>query len=139
VQAVEYPVGRFPPVCQRFALWADTVTLLGTKIPDGSDAYIYYGKLHTLDAGGFTMPTRYDDLITIGACGYAAVERAVYAIERISVGGTEVPDKLLTWGRERLRQFLKELRRLGRTNRVRVRYLYRPHYPVVSRTTNYVS
>lgn len=58
VQAVEYPVDRFPPIYQRFALWADTVTLLGTEIPDGSDACIYYGKLHTLNVGSSTIPIR---------------------------------------------------------------------------------
>lgn len=65
------------------------------------------------------------------------MEWAVYAVERVNVGGTEAPDKWLEWGRERLRQFRKELRRLGRTNRVRVRSLYKPHYPVVSKTTDY--
>ncbi|HEY32154.1 MAG TPA: hypothetical protein G4O10_03500 [Dehalococcoidia bacterium] len=137
VRAVEYPVDRFLLVYQRFALWADTVTLFGTQIPDGFDAYIDYGKLHTLDAGSSTIPTQYEDLIAVGACGYAAVEWAVYAIERVNVGGTETPDKLLEWGRERLRQFRKELKRLGRKNRVRVCSLYQSHYPVMSKSTDY--
>ena len=137
VQAVEYPVGRFPPVYQRFALWADTVTLLGVEIPDGSDAYIYYGKLHTLDASTSTIPAQYEDLITAGVCGYAAVEWVVYAINRANVGGTGTPSQLRKWGREKLGYFRKELRRLGRTNRVRVRSLYQPHYPAVSKSTDY--
>ena len=33
VEAVEYPVDRFPKKYQRFALWADTVTLLGDEVP----------------------------------------------------------------------------------------------------------
>ncbi|UCB42403.1 MAG: hypothetical protein JSV77_08035 [Dehalococcoidales bacterium] len=137
VQAVEYPVDRFPTVYQRFALWADTLTFLGTEVPDGSDAYIYYGKLHIMDTDGSTIPTQHEDLIAVGACGYAAVEWAVYAIDRVNVGGTETPDKLLEWGREKLRHFRKELRRLGRTNRVRVRSLYKSYYPAVSKTTDY--
>lgn len=137
VQAVEYPVGRFPPVYQRFALWADMITLLGTGVPDGSDAYIYYGKLHTLDASTSTIPTQHEDLIAAGACGYAAVEWAVYAINRANVGGTGTPGELREWGREKLGYFRKELRRLGRTNWVRVRSLYRSYYPVVSKSTDY--
>jgi hypothetical protein len=137
VQAVEYPVGRFPPVYQRFALWADTITLLGTEVPDGSDAYIYCGKLHTLDASTSTIPAQHEDLVAVGACGYAAVEWAVYAVNRANVGGTGTPGEMQKWGREKLRYFRKELRRLGRTNRVRVRSLYKSYYSVVSKSTDY--
>ena len=137
VEAVEYPVGRFPKRYQRFALWADTMTLLGDEVPDGSNAYIYYGKLHTLDGGTSTIPARDEDLIAPGACGYAAVEWAVYAINRVNVGGTPTPQELLTWGNEKLGFFKSELKRLGRRNRIRVRTLYKPYYPVKSKTTDY--
>ena len=137
VEAVEYPVGRFPKRYQRFAIWADTITLLGDEVPDGSNAYIYYGKLHSLDSGSSTIPTRYEDLLAAGACGYAAVEWAVYAINRVNVGGTLTPNELLNWGQEKLSYFRQELKRLGRRNRVRIRSLYKPYYPPVSESTDY--
>lgn len=137
VQAVEYPVDQFPPSYQRFALWADTLTLLGNEVPDGSNAYVYYGKLHTLDATTSTIPTQHEDLVALGACGYAAVEWAVYAINRANVGGSGTPAELLGWGRERLARFRAELRRLGRRQRVRMRSLYQPYYPPASKTTDY--
>jgi hypothetical protein len=137
VEAVEYPVGRFPKWYQRFALWADTITLLGDELPDGSDAYIYYGKLHTLDSETSTIPAKHEDLIAAGACGYAAVEWAVYAINRVNIGGTPTPRELLDWGKEKLGHFRKELRRLGRRNRARVRSLYTPYYPPISQATDY--
>jgi hypothetical protein len=137
VQVVEYPVGRFPPVYQRFALWADTLTLLGSEVPDGSDTCIYYGKLHTLDADTSTIPSQHEDRVAAGAGGYAAVEWAVYAINRVNVGGTGTPEELRQWGREKLNYFRKELRRLGRKNRVRIRTLYQSYYPSVSRSTDY--
>ncbi|MBA7484896.1 hypothetical protein ES707_20427 [subsurface metagenome] len=59
-----------------------------------------------------------------GAEGYAAVEWAGYAINRVSVGGTTTPKEFLAWGNERLKQFRKELKRLGRRNKVRIRQLY---------------
>ncbi|MCK4698043.1 MAG: hypothetical protein KAT53_07055, partial [Dehalococcoidia bacterium] len=71
VEAVEYPVDEFPKRYQRFALWADTLTLLGGEVPDGSDCYVYYGKLHTLDAVTSTIPTKHEDLVAAGAAGYA--------------------------------------------------------------------
>ncbi len=137
VQAVEYPVDRFPKIYQRFSLWGDTVTLLGEEVPDGSNAYIYYGKLHTLDTGSSTIPAIYEDLIATGACGYASVEWAAFAINRVNVGGTATPGELLGWGRENLDYFRQELKRLGRRNRARINQLYKPAYPVVSKTTDY--
>ena len=137
VEAAEYPVDKFPKRYQPFALWGDTLTLLGDEVPDGSNAYIYYGKLHTLDAEGSTIPSKLEDLIAVGACGYAAVEWAAYAINRVNVGGTPTPREFLTWGREKLKYFQQEIKRLGRRNRVRTSSLYQPYYPIVSKSTDY--
>lgn len=137
VAAVEYPVGQFPKRYQRFSLWGDTLTILGEEVPDGSNAYVYYGKLHTLDASGSTIPGQHEDLVAAGAAGYAAIEWAVFAINRVNVGGGITPRDFLTWGRERLDYFRKELRRLGRRNRVRNSRLYKPYYPAVSQSTDY--
>jgi hypothetical protein len=124
VEAVEYPVDEFPPCYQRFALWGDALTLFGDEIPDGSNCYVYYGILHTLFAEGTTIPTKHENLIATGAEGYAAVEWASYAINRVSVGGTATPKEFLAWGNDRLKQFISELKRLGRKNRLRIRQLY---------------
>ena len=137
VEAVEYPLDRFPRSYQRFSLWGDTLTLLGSEIPDGSNANIYYGQLHTLDASSSTVPARHEDLIAAGAGGYAAVEWAAYTINRVNVGGINTTGDLLTWGQTRLKFFRDELRRLGRRNRARVRTLYRPYYPPLSKATDY--
>ncbi len=135
--AVEYPVDQFPKRYQRFSLWGDTLTVLSEEIPDGSNAYVYYGKLHTLDAGGSTVPAQHEDLVANGAAGYAAIEWAIFAVNWVNVGGDITPREFLGWGRERLNSFRQELRRLGRRNRVRNRNLYRPYYPAVSKTTDY--
>ncbi len=137
VAAAEYPVNKFPKKYQRFALWGDTLTLLGDEVPDGSNAYIYYGKLHTLGTAISTIPTEHEDLIAAGACGYAAMEWAIYAINRVNVGGNMTPKELLIWGKERLRYFRAELHRRGRRNRVRGHSLYKPYYPPVSKSTDY--
>ena len=137
VAAVEYPVDKFPKRYQRFSLWGDALTVLGDEVPDGSNVYIFYGKLHTLDASSSTIPQQFEDLIAAGAEGYAAVEWAVYATNRVNVGGSETPEEFLRWGRDKLRYFKDELRRLGRRNRVRISQLYRPYYPPVSKSTDY--
>jgi len=137
IEAVEYPVDKFPRKYQRYSLWADTLTLLGDEVPDGSNAHIYYGKLHTLDATTSTIPAKHEDLVATGAGGYAAVEWAVYAINRVNVGGLMTPKEFLTWGREKLSYFKAELKRLGRRNRVRIRSLYTPYYSPVSKSTDF--
>jgi hypothetical protein len=137
VEAVEYPVGRFPQKYQRFSLWGDTLNILGDDVPDGSNAYIYYGKIHTLDASTSTIPAVYEDLIAAGACGYAALEWAAYAINHVNIGGNMAPGDFLVWGKEKLNCFRAELKRLGRRNRVRVRSLYKPYYSPVSESTDY--
>ncbi|MDO8578209.1 MAG: hypothetical protein Q7R50_03405 [Dehalococcoidales bacterium] len=123
VEAVEYPVNQYPRSYQRYTLWEDTIYLPGEEIPDGSNAYIYYGKLHTLGATS-TIPAKYEDLLAAGACGYAAVEWAAYAINRVNTGGSTTPREFLSWGNQRLDFFRGELKRLGRRNKVRIRQLY---------------
>ena len=137
VAAAEYPIDKFPKRYQRFSLWADTITLLGDEVPDGSNASIYYGKLHTLDTESSSIPPYLEDLVAVGAGGYAAVEWAGYAINRVNVGGTMTPREFLDWGNEKLKFFKSELKRLGRRNRARLNQLYKPYYPLVSKTTDY--
>ena len=137
IEAVEYPMAQFPRKYQRYSLWADTLTLLGDEVPDGSNAHIYYGKLHTLDATTSTIPTKHEDLVAIGAGGYAAVEWAAYAINRVNVGGLMTTKEFLTWGRKKLSYFKAELKRLRRRSRVRNRSLYTPYYSPVSKSTDF--
>lgn len=126
VAAIEYPVGEVPPSYQQFSIWGDTLTITSGDQPDGTNCNVYYGVRHTLDSGGSTVPGQYEDLVAGGACGYAAIERAVFAINRVNVGGTLTPAELLEWGNQKLILFREELRRLGRRNRVRNSSLFSP-------------
>ncbi len=137
VEAVEYPLLSFPPDYQQFTVWGDTLTIISGSELDGSNCYIYYGTLHTLDANGSTIPTKYEDIVAAGACGYAAVEWAVYAVNRVNIGGTLTPKEYLEWGNQKLKFFRQELKRLGRKNRVRVSSLYQPYHPIVNRSADY--
>jgi len=137
VEAAEYPLGQFPKRYQPFSVWGDTLTLLGDEVPDGSNVSIYHGRVHTLDVSSSSIPSRYEDLVAAGAAGCAAMEWSVYTINRVNVGGGKTPEEFLAWSKERLAYFKSELKRLGRRNRVRVHSLYKPYYPVVSKTTDY--
>jgi len=75
---------------------------LVTRFRTVSNACIYYGQLHTLNVSTSTIAAWQEDLITTGACGYAAVEWAVYAINRVNTGGDATSGELLNWGKEKL-------------------------------------
>ncbi|MFA5309663.1 MAG: hypothetical protein WC370_09305 [Dehalococcoidales bacterium] len=126
VVAVEYPVGDTPLSFQQFSIWGDTLTITGGSQPDGSNCAIYYGARHTLDSQGSTVPVQYEDIVAGGACGYAAVELAVFTINRVNVGGAATTAELLEWGNQKLKIYHRELRRLGRRNQVRNSSLFNP-------------
>ncbi len=136
IQAVEYPSGNYPAAYVRFAVWGDTLTLLVDAAPDGSyDANIYYGKMHTLSVATSTIPAIHENLIAIGAKGFALQQWAAESLNAVNVGGADVPRKYKALAADTLYRFRKELKRLGRQNRVRVRQLYTPYYPTVSKGT----
>lgn len=137
VEAVEYPTDRFPRCLCRFGLRGDTITLLEPELPDGSNARIYYGALHTLDESSSTIPVRHENIIATGAEGYAALERALFSINRVNTGGPSTSADLLTWGTGRIDRFRSELLRFGKKNRIRPSTLYRPYSPPVSRSADF--
>jgi hypothetical protein len=125
IEAVEYPVGNYPPSYVRFSVWADTLTLLIDSLPgDGEDVYVYYARLHTLDTDSSTLPAKLEDLVALGAAAYAAIEWASFATNRVNVGGGETWRDYLAWGQDRLAEFMKGLAKHSKKNAVRVRQLY---------------
>ncbi|HLB28633.1 MAG TPA: hypothetical protein VJM69_00700 [Dehalococcoidia bacterium] len=128
IEAVEYPAGSYPASLAPFSLWGDTLTLLvDQEPPSGETVYVYYGKLHTLDAAGSTLPVALQEVVAAGAAAYAALEWASFAANRVNVGGEEVWRRYLALGQERLAAFAEALARLSR--RLKLRRLHRPGEP----------
>ena len=127
VEAAEYPSGRYPPSYVRFSVWGDTLTLHVDAAPGGGEAVrLYYLTLHSLDVASSTIPAHLEDVVAMGAGGYAALEWASFATNRVNVGGPQAWRHFLAWGKERLRLFHAALARLSATNAVRSRQLYVP-------------
>jgi len=138
IEAVEYPVGEYPPRYVRFSLWGETLTLLIESTPgDGEEVYVYYGKLHTLDETTSTIPSPLEELVAIGAEGYAAIEWASFATNRVNLGGDQAWRNYLVWGQDRLASFMKGLAKHSRKNVVRCRRLYRPYEPGAGQTSEW--
>jgi hypothetical protein len=127
VDAVEYPTGTWPPCYAQFSVYQSTLTLLVDAAPAASQALnVYWGKLHTLDAASSTFPTAAEDVVVLGAGGYAALEWAGFATNRANVTGDAAFDNYQAWGEERLARFREALRGFGRESRVRGASLYKP-------------
>jgi hypothetical protein len=136
IEAVEYPVGNYPPTYVPFSVWLSTLTMLIDSPPGGvEDVDVYHTRLHTLDETASTLPARLEDVVATGAAAYAALEWASFAANRVNVGGQDVWRDYLTWGQERLAEFQRALAGHGRRNTVRVRQLYRPATTPVDQST----
>ncbi len=138
VEAVEYPMGRRPPCYVRFSVWADALTILeGGPADDGDAARLLYTKLHTLDAASSSLPVYLEEVVAMGAGGYAALEWASFATNRVNVGGADTWRNYLSWGQERLAMFQRALTKLAVNNSVRARRLYAAAAQPASRSTDW--
>jgi len=138
IEAVEYPIGLYPPSYVRFSVWSATLKLLVASAPSGGQGVnVYHGVMHTLDATSSTLPVNLEDLVATGAGAYAALEWASFATNRINVGGEDVWRQYMVWGQDRLAAFLRRMAELGRKNIVRARSLYVPAHPGPSQTSDW--
>jgi len=138
VDAVEYPTGSFPPCYVQFSVYQDTLTLLVDTAPSSAQSLnVYWGQLHTLDAASSTFPTAAEDVVVLGAGGYAALEWASFATNRANVSGDAAFENYRGWGEERLARFREALQSFGRESRVRGASLYRPARPLSQSTVQW--
>jgi len=101
-------------------------TTIGTTVADNTAVW-------TCEAVTSTIPTVHEYLLAEGAAGFALTQWAAEAINKVNVG-EDVPRRYRTLGTDRVKAFRWHLKRLGRINRVRVRQLYNPYYPIVSKS-----
>lgn len=125
IEAIEYPVGQYPPLFIAHSRWADTVLLHVDAIPTGANARFSYTAKHVVDGSGSTVPAQFEDLLATGAAGYAAMELSSFATERINVRADVVADYAAN-GRAWLAAFNQLLHVHARTNRARSHRLYVP-------------
>lgn len=137
IEAVEYPAGMYPPCYVRFSLWGQTLILLTDRTPvEGEEVRVYYGKLHTLSEETSTIPPALEELVATGAAGYAAIEWASFATNRVNLGGEDTWRNYLAWGQDRLAAFMRGLAKHSRRNALRPRRMYSPYEARDSMTTD---
>lgn len=126
IEAVEYPVGHFPPEFVRFSRWEEALTLHSPALPTGDDARIHYTALHVVDSEGSTLPAHLEDVLATGAGAYAVLERAQGSVDVLNTGGPAVPRELEAQGRAWMTAFRELLNHHARARRLRQRRLYVP-------------
>jgi hypothetical protein len=134
IDTVEYPIGERPAKYNRFSLWGDILTIVEGSKPDGSNCNIYWGKMHTLDVSSSTIPTMFEELVAIGAAGFALVAWADYSVNQVNLGGADTPDSYISSGNLKLKYFRQVLKRQGKRGGVLATQLYTPATPPVSQT-----
>lgn len=134
VHAVEYPIGEFPPVYVQFGVYAGVLSLLVDEVPEAAAAVnVYWGSLHTLTDEVSTLKAAYEDIVVLGAGGYAALEWASFASNRANLAGTEAFDQYSSWGADALQRFRDQLLTLREGSRIRVAATYAAARPEPSR------
>jgi hypothetical protein len=112
VDRVEFPQDNRPRTFVRFELYGDTITLLERK-GDGTNCYVYWTQVHTLDGGNSSIPARHEDLIALGASAFAVLSQGQFAVNLVGSGGEHVDRDYLYWARNRLADFRKGCRKAG--------------------------
>lgn len=128
IEQVEFPIGEHPGSFQRFAVYRDTLTLIGDEEGDGGKARIYWLAPHTLDEESSTIPGHLEDIVASGAAAYAVLSLSQYATETAGIGGSEADRDFREWGRAMFKEFRQALKRNSRHNRVRQSTLYSEGY-----------
>ena len=133
IAAVEYKTGEFPPAWVQFALWGDVLTIVEDPIPDGASANIYWHQHHTLDASTNTLTDELEELLILGAEGYACRQAARRKTDALNTGGPLAGQDFDALARDYLHRFESGLRqRQG----IRQRALYAPADPTPSQSTD---
>jgi len=132
VVAVEWPTGEDPISLASYSIFAGVLTLL----EDGAESdgvTLYIEQEHTLDGSSTTLSEQQEEVLVMGAMGYALRQQAVKAINVLTTGGANVDRDYRSLANDLLREFREALRLLRGVRRSK---LYAPAEPVPSQSTD---
>jgi len=109
--SVEYPDGNEPKTFVPSDLYGDTLEIKGYNVPDGSDAVVRWGSAHSLDTTQKTFKDNFDEVIVLGASGYAAIAHGEYTMRNDTAGGWDINKDHERWGNNRLLDFYRRIAR----------------------------
>lgn len=124
VDRVEFPVGDSSRSFQRFTVYQDTITLISDSEGDGNNCYVYWSKVHTLDANTSTIPSYLEDVLALGAAAYAVLAQGQYRTDVAGIGGERADTDYQGWGNSMLKEFKAQLKRFGKGRKLKVGMLF---------------
>lgn len=124
VDRVEFPADGHAGQPQPFAVYGDTLRLTGKEEGDGTDCYIYWTSVHSLDQETSTVPAYLEDVLALGAAAYAVLALAQYRTDTAALGGDRGDTDYQQWGTRMLDDFRGQLRKYGRGRRLKASQLY---------------
>jgi hypothetical protein len=124
VDRVEFPIDEHPRQFQRFAVYVDTITLIGDVEGDGENCYVYWSKVHTLDGSTSTIPSYLEDVLALGAAAYAVLAQTQYRTDTAGFGGDRADTDYQSWGNAMLKEFKSQLKRFGRGRKLKISQFY---------------
>jgi hypothetical protein len=77
-------------------------------------ALVHYDKLHVLTETESTLNPKEEDVVILGATADAAIALSRKKINAINDGGSQVSDKMKTWGLDQLALYQQKLRGLSK-------------------------
>ena len=135
--AVEWPIAQYPQEFIQYSLFGPQLTMLVEQAPDTSmgadyataNVYASVAMVAGATSAASTIPPQYDDILILGAEGYAAQQLATRLMNMINIGGPVVWEHYLTLSDQLLVDFNDELRKLAAQTQIFSRRLYAPEYP----------
>ncbi len=132
IVAVEYPISQWPRAYVRFSVWLDVLTIINDPTPDGSNCYVYYHTLHTIN-GTDTLPEDHDETLIFGAAARACDQQQADATNTLATGG---PASGRNWG-SLARHFRTQYEaRLHPRRGIRQTRFYSPDRPTASQDSD---
>ena len=118
IDEVEFQVDKEPKRFRNFSVHHQKITMDISFEPDGTDsARLYLKKAHVLGgAGTSSLSPEMERLLIDLVAAKLAKNVSIDAIGEITIGGAQTFNQYITWGRERLDEVKKELRRLAPSN-----------------------
>lgn len=122
IDAVEYPIDLTPKSFAHYEVRGNQLVLEDEG--DGNHCRVYWTKKHSLSTTECTLPEELHDLLCLGASAYAVISQSQYQSDRANIGGPQVDRDYAFWGRDRLKQFHDELKRISRTRKLKIGRFY---------------
>lgn len=124
IDRIEFLIDKHPRQFQRFAIYMETLTLTGGIEGDGTNCYVYWSRIHTLDATTNSVPAYLHDILALGAAAYAVLSQTQYRTDTAGFGGEQADRDYQTWGDRMLREFTRQLKRFGRGRNLKISQFY---------------